>query len=46
MFQIITKFTFINAVVKMFANQLWKNIAIQFDKFGGSVTCLTIFFSV
>ena len=43
MFQIIRKFAFINAAVKMFVNQIWENIGIQFDNFGGSVTRLTTF---
>ena len=41
-FQIIRKFTF--AVVKMFVNQIWENIGIEFDNFGGRVTRLTTFF--
>ena len=46
MFRIIRKFVFINAVVKMFVNQIWENIGIQLDSFGGSVTRLTTFFSL
>ena len=46
MFQIIRKFAFVNAVVKMFVNQILENIGIQFDNFGGSVTRLATFFSV
>ena len=43
MFQIIKKFAFINAAVNMFVNQIWENIGIQFENFGGSVTRLTTF---
>ena len=45
MFQITREFTFINAVVKMFVNQISENIGIQFDNFGGNVTRLVTFFS-
>ena len=44
-FQIIRKFAFINAVVKIIVNQICENTGIQFDNFGGSVTRLTTFFS-
>ena len=46
MFQVIRKFAFIMAVVQMFVNQIWENIGIQFNNFGGSVARLTTFFSV
>ena len=46
MFQIIRKFAFISALVKVFANQICENIEIQFDNFGESVARLTTFFSV
>ena len=45
MFQIIRNFAFLNAVVKMFVNQICENIEIRFDNFGGSVTRLTTSFS-
>ena len=45
MFQIIRTFAFINAVAKMFVNQIWENIGIQFDDFGRRGTRMKTFFS-
>ena len=42
--QITRKVTFLNPVVKIFVNQIWGNIGIKFDHFGGSVTRLKTFF--